>query len=73
MNDQLINEWNKLIGNMSHYNAAEGSSYWQEENERNECRVKLKATTKELINSGMSVDEIKQMAVGGLVSESDYL
>jgi hypothetical protein len=63
----------KLIGKMSYYNAAEGSSYSREGGARSSLKNDLKLTATTMINYGFTREELKLISRGSLTSESDYL
>lgn len=73
IDEKYLSEYKCLIGRMSYYNAAEGSSYRLEREARAAHRKKLQAAGDELILGGLSVEELKTISdsVQGLVSIED--
>lgn len=70
MKEQLVDQWKRLAGNMSYFNAAEGPSWSQESEARSSCGKKLKETTKELEALGVDVEELAKGPY--LLSTGDY-
>jgi hypothetical protein len=73
MNRQELEiEFRKIGGRMSYYNAAEGS-YSREGVARGECRKAFKEKASQLLELGLTEEELKTIVNGCLVSSSDYL
>jgi hypothetical protein len=69
--EEKMNEWKEHASSMSFYNAAEGD--WRAETDaRNRCRASFRSVTKELMDMGVTMDELKKMESGYLISSSDY-
>jgi len=70
--EKLTEEFMKIAGRMSYYNAAEGS-WSREATARGQCRTAFRETASKLLELGATEEELKTIAGGYLVSSSDYL
>jgi len=71
--EELKQKFRKLCGRMSYYEASEGSSYNQEEKERNECNVELRKVAQELLSKGVTKQELQELSSNTLMTERIYL
>lgn len=72
MKEQLKKDFAKAISVMSHYNAAEGQMWFQEERQRDEAQKKLKILYKEMVHL-YGKDETIQLvnSIPNLIGKSD--
>lgn len=70
---ELISEFKKELAQMSYFNAAE-SNWASESGARNRCSANLKKISAQLIDLGLTFDEIKHIRNNGdfLVTEYDF-